>query len=174
MNHVEIYKILQPLIKRVSQVPTVILANQNAPAPIGTYCGVRIETSTKQYGQVIERSRVTDRQTIVTEYYRQLAVDCTLEFYREGALHHAKRLIEFNKLPTVNEVLQRHEMGINWVGEVHNLTTLFNANMEERASMSMTLWYSDPIEDEVNTIESVRVVVENEEERTIAEFDVDV
>lgn len=174
MTNLELFKIFRPLIMKVSRVPEVILSDQNAPAPAGTYCAMQMGSSLRQYGQVIERREVTKDRTIKTKYYRQFEVDCTLNFYRKGSLNHASRIVEFNRLMSIADELKRHKVGVNYIGAVQNLTQLFSANMEERANIRMTLWYSDAIEDEVNTIEQTHIVIENEKERVIAEFDVHV
>lgn len=174
MTNLEMYKIFQPLIKKACGVPHVIYADQNAPAPSGPYCAIQFGTNVRQYAQAVQRRHVTDRRTIVTKYYRQLEVDCMINFYRAGALDYARKLIEFNHLQFVVDVMQRHKMGVRNISAVHNLTELFSGNMEERANVKMVVWYSDPIEDEVNTIEHAKIILETEEEVVLAEFDVDV
>lgn len=172
MTNVELFKIFRPLLMRVTGVPEMILADPNASAPKGTYAAVRIDDSIVQYGQSIQRQVVTDRQSIVTEIERQFRKTIVVDFYREGSVGFATKIAEFQKLPSVMDVLQRNNIGVHHVSNVNNLTTLFAAMMEERANVTIEIWYTSKITDEINTIEHANIIIEDEKDRTLAEFEV--
>lgn len=172
MTKLELFHIFRPILMRVTGVPEIILADPNAPAPSGSYGALRIDDHSRQFGQAIQRQVVTDKQTIITEIDRQLVRSMTINFYRSGAIEYAHKLAEFQKLPSVIDELKRHRAGVDYVGPVQNLTTLFAGKQEERTSVTIDVWHNSVIADEVNTIEKANLIVEDEKARKLAEFDI--
>lgn len=172
MTKLELFHFFRPLLIRVTGVPEIILADPNAPAPQGSYGALRIDDHSRQFGQAIQRQVVTDKKTIVTEIDRQLVRSMTINFYRTGALEYAHKIAEFQKFPSVIDEMKRKRIGVDYVGPVQNLTTLFAGVHEERTSVNIDVWHNSVITDEVNTIEHANLTIEDEKARKIAQFDV--
>ena len=171
MNKIDLFRVLRPIVMRVTGVPECIMADPNAQAPTGSYCAIRTHSHVRKWSEGVQVHKVTDRRTIETTIRQQLVDEATIEFYRDGAIDYAQKLFDARSLPSVTDDLMRHKVGVSEVQPVQNLTTLFNGKQEERASIAFTLFYEHLIHDEVNTIEQVGVVIEDEKERVLAEFD---
>jgi hypothetical protein len=151
----------------------VILADPNAPSPVGEYVSVEPKQSLSQRGQAnIHRATSVTPESVDVDVRAQVMVEVSLNFYRGNARDRAERLLQANKRPDVSAILFKAGLGWNRENGINNLTTLQSNNYEQRAQMSIFLMYetTDPIV--INSIESVEVSVENAKAEVLETFTV--
>ncbi len=168
MTKEELFDAIRPIIIRSTGVPECILASPGAPSPAGLYAVVQPKQTVGQRGQAnISRANVPFQNNISVDVKAQIMVNCSVNFYREGAHDAATRLLQANKRPDNSADLFRAGIGWNRAGPVNNLTALQSDSNEERAQISIYLMYeeTDPIV--INSIESVSVTVENEKSEVL-------
>lgn len=167
MTDVELFQILRPHIMRVSGVPECILADPNAQAPKGEYASVRPTQAVRQRGQA--NIYVSDQpgNLIRTDVRAQIIADCEVNFYRGSALARARSLIECHKRPDVAWDLFRHKIGWGSTEAVNNLTALQASNFEQRAQITIKLWYETSNIVDINNILSASATVADENGQTL-------
>lgn len=172
MTDAEIFQILRPHILRVTGVPECILADPNAPSPRGEYCSVRPRQSVTERGQanIIETDQPNNM--VRTDVRSQIIASCDINFYRGEALRRAELLKECHKRPDVAWDLFRHKIGWGGTEAVNNLTALQSSNWEQRAQITIRLWYETSDTVDINNILSASVTVEDEKARTLQSVDV--
>lgn len=172
MTDKELFQILRPHIIRVTGVPECILADPNAPSPRGEYCSVRPRQHVSERGQanIIETNRPGN--LVRTEVLSQIVASCDVNFYRGEALRRAELLKECHKRPDVAWDLFRHKIGWGGTDSVNNLTALQSSNWEQRAQITIKLWYETSDIVDINNILSVSVTVEDEKQHQLQSVDV--
>ena len=173
MNREQLFDAIRPIIMSVTGVPECILADPDAPAPQGLYASVQPKQTINQRGQAnIKRTNVPFANSVNVDVRAQIIVNCSVNFYRNGAHDAASRILQANKRPDVSEALYRAGLGWNRAGPVNNLSALQSSNIEERAQVSIFLMYetTDPVV--INSIESLQVIVQNESGATLEDFTV--
>lgn len=173
MTNEELFKIIRPIIMRVTGVSACILGDPNAPAPLGSYCAVRPHSHTAQRGQANVTMTDGNDRNIVTSVKAQLKTTLAIDFYRSKAVEYATRLLQFNRLPSVSEEAMRNKIGILGTSSVSNLTKLVSANQEERAHIEVYIWHEGLIADTVNSIEIVEFVLSDDKNRELMRETVD-
>ena len=173
MTDEELYLVLRQIVMQVTGVSMCILADTNQNAPVTDYCAIRPRAAVTERGQANVTTKTdTVNKQVVTTVRQQLIVSADCDFYRGAAIQMAGKLKQANKLPTVSGILTK--AGIGWAdtSSVVNLTALQSNNMEQRAQITIRLFMEEVITDSVNTIESVKVTVQNEEGVTLQSIDV--
>ena len=173
MTSLEIFKILRPILMTVTGVPECIMADPNAQAPLGPYASVRVRQAIRERGQA--NVRITDvpvTRQVRYDVRAQIICDVSVDFYRGAAMEYAEKLKECHKRPDVPWILMRAGLGWGGTDAVNNLTTLQSGNFEQRAQITVRLYYEAVDIVDVNNIERVAAVVEDEKARTIQSVDV--
>lgn len=144
MTNQELYLIMQPIVKTVTGLSTVILADPNAPAPSGEYCAIRPKNSISTRGQAnILKSNATGLN-VTYDVRPQIVCEMLLEFFRGEALSYAELMKQANKRPDISAALYRatpQPIGWQRTGNVINLTALQSDNWEQRAQISIYVMY---------------------------------
>lgn len=173
MTNLELFQLLRPIVMTVTGVPECIMADPNAQAPVGAYASVRVRQAIRERGQ----ANVTISNLPVTRQVRydvraQIICDVSVDFYRGTAMEYAEKLKECHKRPDVPWILMR--AGVGWGGTeaVNNLTALQSGNMEQRAQITVRLYYEAVDIVDVNNIERVSATVENENGALLQSVDV--
>lgn len=173
MTNLELFKILRPIVMTVTGVPECIMADPNAQAPLGDYASIRVRQAIRKRGQAnIKVSDLPATREVRYDIRAQIICDVSVEFWRGNAMEYAEKLKECHKRPDVPWQLYRN--GIGWVGTdaVNNLTALQSANFEQRAQITVRLYYEAVDIVDVNRIEQVSASVENETGTILQSVDV--
>ena len=173
MTSLEIFKILRPVIMTVTGVPECILADPNAIAPTGPYASIRVRQAIRERGQA--NITITDLpvpRQVRYDIRAQIICDVSVEFWRGNAMEYAEKLKECHKRPDVPWILMRAGLGWGSSDAINNLTALQSGNMEQRAQVTVKLYYEAVDIVDVNNIERVVAVTENEKAQTIQSVDV--
>ena len=173
MTSLEIFKILRPILMTVTGVPECIMADPNAQAPTGAYASVRVRQGIRERGQA--NVRITDvpvTRQVRYDVRAQIICDVSVDFYRGAAMEYAEKLKECHKRPDVPWILMRAGLGWGGTDAVNNLTALQSGNFEQRAQITVRLYYEAVDIVDVNNIERVAAVVEDQKARTIQSVDV--
>ena len=169
MNRLDIFTTMEQIVRTITDVPTVILADQldarngDVPAPTGEYASIEPMMSITERGQAnIHRATSLTPQSVDVDARAQIMVECSINFYRGNARDRAQRLLQANKRSDISAILFKAKLGWNRTNAINNLTALQANNHEQRAQLSIFLMYetTDPIV--INSIESVDFSVENE------------
>lgn len=171
MTRLEIFKVLQPIVKLVTGVSTVILADQvdssgvGLPSPAGEYATIEPKQSISERGQAnVYRSLSATQESIDIDVRAQVIVEASVNVFRGvDAVSRVSRLLQCNKRPDVSAALFKNKLGWNRTSAPNNLTRLQSGNPEQRAQIYIYLMYetSNPIT--INTIESVNYSVQYED-----------
>lgn len=170
MTNEELYLIMQPIVKTVTGLSTVILADPNAPAPLDEYCAIRPKNSIEQRGQANIYKSNSGTDSLTWEVRPQIVCEMLLEFFRGEALSYAELMKQANKRPDISQaLLQASPQPIGWqrAGNVINLTALQSDNWEQRAQISIYVLYEliPASVAPINSIERASV--------TVTDFDTD-
>lgn len=162
MTNSEIFTILRPHVIAVTGIPECILADPNGMSPDGSYASLRPRQSIRERGQAnIYLSDIADNK-VRHDIRAQIICDVVLDFFRDGAMEYAENLKQCFKRPDVVWPLWSKGIGIRGVGDVQNLTALQASNFEERANVTMQLYYETSSIVDINNILSASFTVENE------------
>lgn len=173
MTSEEIFAVLRPIVMTVTGVPECILADPNALAPVGPYASIRVRQAIRERGQA--NVKITDlaaTRQVRYDIRAQIICDVSIEFWRGAAMEYAEKLKECHKRPDVPWILLR--AGLGWVGTdaVNNLSALQSGNIEQRAQITLRLYYEALDIVDVNRIEQVSASVQNENGDTLQSVDV--
>lgn len=178
MTDAELFAIIRPIIIKATGVPECILANPNAPSPNGAYATVQIRQSVSQRGQAnIHRKNIVQDGGwigVETTVKAQIIAAMSINFWRGEATMYAELLRECNKLPTVSAMLRAGKIGWGGADAVNNLNALQANNWEQRAQVTVRLWYETTNSDVINAIYSASVAVEKEDGTLIETIDISV
>jgi len=165
MTDAELFAILRPIIL-VTGVPECILANPNAPAPVGAYATIQIRQPVTERGQAniyrANKQQTVDWVGVETDVRSQIVCSCSVNFWRGEATMFAEKIKQINKRPDVSLALFKAKIG--WAGTeaVNNLNAIQSNNWEQRAQMTIKLWYETSNKATINAIYSASLAVENE------------
>lgn len=172
MTNEQIFAILRPIIMRVTGVPQCILADPNEQSPKGAYCSIRPRQSVSERGQAnIYTSNQPDDKTR-TEVRSQVICRCDVNFFRGAAMQYAELLKECHKRPDVAWELFGHKIGWGGTEPINNLTALQASNFEQRAQITLRLYYETSQSVDINNILRVDVVAENEKGQTLQHIEI--
>lgn len=173
MTSLEIFKILRTIVMTVTGVPECIFADPNAKAPLGPYASIRVRQSVKEYGQAHVRTiDLPVTRQVRYDMRTQIICDVNIEFWRGEAMQYAEKLKECHKRPDVPWILFRNRLG--WAGTetINNLTALQSGNFEQRAQITLHLYYEATDIVDVNRIERVTTTVADEKGTQLQSVDV--
>lgn len=174
MNKEDIFNVLRPIVTSVTGVTEVILANPNAPAPTGVYASILPIMNISERGQAIIYHENKTDGTIDRTIKSQLIAECSINFYRGDAHNNAQLLKQADKI--YSNWLSLYNNKIGWVrtSTVNNLNFLQSNNWESRSQISIFLSYESNLNVEnINTIEKVKVIIDNKDSEILADFDVE-
>lgn len=176
MNRLELFQILQPIVKTVTGVPTVILTDQvsssgsGLPSPTGEYATIEPKQSISQRGQAnIHRSNSVTPQSVDVDVRAQIIVEASINVYRGvDAISRVERLLQCNKRPDISAALRAGSLGWQRASAPNNLTRLQSGNPEQRAQVYIYLYYetTDPVT--IDSIESASYEVQYEDGTVVA------
>lgn len=175
MTNNDLFQILRPVIQQLTGLGpgNVVLADQNALAPKGPYCTIRPRQSVRQRGQAnLSVRTIGPLHDVETTVKRQVVCSCSIQFFRGEARQFAELVAEMNKLPSVQMAFLRAKVGWGGASAVNDLTALQSANWEQRAQVTVDLWYETTSADVVNAILSAEVQVQNEKGQVLQALDV--
>lgn len=173
MTSDELYDILQPIVLLVTGVPVCILADPNKPAPAGEYASIRPKVSIGERAQpIVQRSTSATPESVDIAVERQVECSAWVEFYRGEAMDRAGLLKGCNKRSDVSTTLYQNKLGWRSTSAINNLTALQSNNFEQRAQITINLWYTTTDEITINSIESASVEVQYETGETIVTVDI--
>lgn len=173
MTNNEIFAILRPIVMTVTGVPECILADPNAQAPAGPYSSIRVRQAIRERGQANVRTiDLPLTREVRYDIRAQIICDVNIEFWRGNAMEYAEKLKECHKRPDVPWLLYRKGLGWGGTDAVNNLTALQSANFEQRAQITVRLYYEAIDIVDVNRIEQVSASVESETGTVLQSVDV--
>lgn len=167
MNRLEIFNILQPIVKTVTGVSTVILADQvtpdgtGIPSPTGEYVTIEPKQSLTQRGQANQyRTESQTARSVDVDIRAQVIVEASINVFRGvDAISRVSRLQQCHKRPDVLAALFQAGLGWQRVSVPNNLTRLQSGNPEQRAQIYVYLMYETSDIVTINNIESVPLTV---------------
>lgn len=175
MTNLEIFQLLRPIVMTVTGVPECIMADPNAKSPTGAYASIRVRQAIRERGQAnVNITNLPETRQVRYDVRAQIICDVSVDFYRGTAMEYAEKLKECHKRPDVPWILMRAGVGWGGTDAVNNLTALQSGNMEQRAQITVRLYYESVDIVDVNNIERVKATVENEKGQTIQSVDVTV
>jgi hypothetical protein len=161
MTNEQLFQLIRQIILSVTNVPEVILANQNKPAPSGVYCTVEPKKSIRERGQAnIYRNDVVGDK-INVDVRAQVIVEADIQFYRGDPFTETEKLNQCNKRPDISALLFQNGVGWLSASTTLDLTALQSNNFERRASKTITLSYETNNAVEINNILKVPYEFEN-------------
>jgi hypothetical protein len=175
MTDDEIYDVFHEIVGTVTGLTSIIPANDNKPAPSGPYASIRVGAARGQRGHANQRRKNTDLvaspvgdvRDVEHDIIPQLTCDISLNFYRDGAGQYASMMYQANKRPDISALLFRNNIGWRNAGAINDLTALQSKEYEDRAQLTVTIWYEQTEVVTTNAIYTAQVAVENEDGDTI-------
>lgn len=162
MTRLELYMVLYPIVKLATGVPMTIIANDNHGAPDGSYCSIEPFSGIGERGQANQSHTANGALDVNVVIKPQLTVTVSLNFYRDDAKLYASRLKQCNKRPDVQALLRAAGIGWNNTSDVRDLTSLQSGLYEQRAQISVTLWYEESFDTiTINAINEVPLEVQD-------------
>lgn len=173
MTDNEIYDVFHQIITTITGLAGdhVIPADDNQPAPDGAYASIKVGQTRGQRGhanQVLKNtalvtSPIGQVRDVEHDIRPQVTNDISLNFYRAGAGENAGLMYQANKRPDISQIL--FQAGIGWrnASAINDLSFLQSQEMEERAQLTITVWYEQTQKVTTNAIYSATVSVENED-----------
>jgi len=163
MDRIELFRHLSGIVKLATGVPICTPADDNNPAPSGSYASIEPYSNVASRGQAnISTTGVDGGMNVSTIVKRQLLVTASINFYRDNAKLYAAKLIDGNKNPNVSKLLR--DAGIGWsrTSAVNDLDALQSAKIEQRSQISLMFWM-ELVDDPVvyNAINQVELEVQN-------------
>ena len=168
MNTLTVYKALRQIVLKLTGVDECLLADQNTPAPSGTYATIRVAESIRPTSQgEVYRSYNKESRTITERIKYPVIYSATVNFYRGDAQRNASQLINCSRLSTIHDILLRN--GLGWVDTdpVQNLTALQSNEQEQRAVIVIRLVGTQIISETVNTIEAIPSITVEDERKDV-------
>lgn len=163
MTNEDLYRLLRPAVMTASGVPTVIMAAQNAPAPVGPYASVHVRTDIGERGMATQvKTLLPDNETFAHTNTSHQEVTCVVEFYRAGAKEYAAKLLQVDKREDVTWPLFKSGVNIMRTGPVLDLTALQSDQFEERARVDIYLRMDLSQQYDINRIMEASGTVQNE------------
>ncbi|MGS1116020.1 phage neck terminator protein [Castellaniella sp. UC4442_H9] len=163
MTNTDLYKLLRPAVATASGVPMIIMAAQNAPAPVGSYASIHVRTDVAERGMAFKRKTLlSDNQTFEHTIRSQQEVTCVVEFYRAGAKEYAANLLQMDKRDDIVWDLFKVGLNIMRTGPVLDLTALQSDQYEERARVDLYLRMEVASTYDINRIMKASAIVQNE------------
>jgi hypothetical protein len=173
MTELELFALVREIVLLVTGVPTVILADQNAPAPSGPYAAIRPKQSIAERGQAnIVRTVAAGGLTLSESIKAQVVTEVSINFYRTGAHDYAEKMKQADKRSDVFAILYKAGVGWRNSAAINNLTSIQADNWEQRSQISIFLMYEVDQSVTVNTVGSVVIAVENEDADLIEQVEV--
>lgn len=177
MTDDQIYTVFQQIIMDVTGLAgtNVIPADDNHQAPSGAYASIKVGQSRGQRGhanQILKNTALVSSpigmvRDVEHDIRPQVTNDISVNFYRGAAGEYASALFQANKRPDVSQAL--FQAGIGWrnANAINDLTALQSNEMEQRAQITITVWYEQSQKVVTNAIYSTSITVENENNDTI-------
>lgn len=168
MNTLQVYKALRQIVLKLTGVNECLLADQNTPAPSGTYATIRVAESIRPTAKGgVFRYYDKKNRTVTEQIKSPVIYSATVNFYRGDAQRNASRLINCSRLSSVHEILLRN--GLGWVDTdpVQNLTALQSNEQEQRAVIVVRLVGQQIISETVNTIEAIPSITVEDERKNV-------
>lgn len=165
MTNLELFNIMRQIVLNVTGVPEVILANPNAPSPLGEYASIKPKQSIAQRGQAnIHRKTSSTPLSQDEEVRAQIIAECSINFYRGASSRdRVERLLQCNKRSDISGLLFTNGLGWNRAGPINDLDFLQSNNWEQRAQISVFVMYETRDEITINSIESSSYIIEYED-----------
>lgn len=177
MTDDEIYDVFHQIITTVTGLAGdhVIPADDNKKSPDNAYASIKVGQARGQRGHANQYLKNTDLVPSPIGQVRdvshgiraQLTCDISVNFYREGSGFNASLLYQASKRPDISQLL--FQAGIGWRNSnaINDLSALQSKEIEERAQLTITVWYEQSQNVTTNAIYSAAISVENEDGDTI-------
>ena len=152
----EIFLMFKQAIANYDETITCIVADQNAPAPNGTYVAIRVFENYKTLSASIPINKNLPNDLLQTDYIQQVEFTLNIESFRTGAFEVCSHLSRIVDIDSFNFKL--HTLNLGWGGtsEVLNLTALQSTEMEERATIKIKLYGNHTITETSTTIDVLK------------------
>jgi hypothetical protein len=155
----KIFDALYDVITEIGGAGECIMADQNAPAPEGSYASVFFK-SFEAIGAPAPRTITNEDGTFSVAYNQLYGVTVMVDFWRDDALFKASNLLglQYNGFSeSVVKGLREAGICILGVSNVTNLSALQSAQMEPRAQVEISMTYTRDINgsDNAQRIEKV-------------------
>lgn len=169
MDSHTLYLLLAPHIKKVTGVPLVIKAAQNAPAPASSYASVLVKTDITERGHAFKRHELKKDDTATFEFTNtaQLEITCVVEFFRDGAKDYASKLLQIQRREDVIWDLFKNKVNLLRTGRLLDLTELQSNTYEERARVDLFMRAEEISKYDINRIMQVSANVNNEQDNEL-------
>jgi hypothetical protein len=141
MDRIDLFRHLSGIVRLATGVPVCTPADDDKPAPTGSYASIEPYSSIGERGQANQRSTVsTDPLNVDMSFSRQLAVRASINFYRDNAKLYAAKLHQGNKRPDVAGLLRDAGIGWSMTNAVNDLDAIAGGKTEQRAQVYLTFW----------------------------------
>lgn len=143
----KIFDALYDVIIEIGGAGECIMADQNAPAPDGSYASVFFKQFTS-IGAPAPRTITNEDGTFSVKHEQLYGVTVMVDFWRNDALFKASNIIglQYNNFsPSVMQGLRNAGICILGVSNATNLSALQSAQMEPRAQIEISMTYTRDI-----------------------------
>ena len=164
-NQVDLFSVLREIVLKVTNVDHCIKADQNTPAPVGTYATIRVfNDSSKTVMPYLSYRKTLEEngdEVFNSDLNVSLMSKVDINFYRESALQKASMLIGCNHIPSINNIIAKNKIAILEYSNVINTSVLQSSKTEERATMTIHVAFERTYTEKIESIESTSLIVKS-------------
>lgn len=155
MTRLELYAVMNEIVRLATGIPMAILANDNHGSPTGSYCSIEPFAQLDERGQANQDFIANGTDDVDHVIKRQILAEVSFNFYRDDAKRFAMLLKQASKRPDVHLIL--HNAKVGWMGtsNVRDLTALQSGKYEQRSQISVTVSFEEITTITTNAINTV-------------------
>jgi len=162
MNKIEVYTYIQEIIKELTDVDNVIMADPDAASPTTAYCSVFISNTVNNIASpIITDTYIAADEKISINYSSLVKNEIVLNFYGKNSLDNANKIYNSSYMENVKSKSYQKDIYIDSIGSIINLTSLQSSNFEERAKISIFVKYKVIANEIINSIEKFELDIKN-------------
>ena len=157
---------IEARLKELVGAEVIIFANQNAPRPPSPYWTMRLSV-----GRKVGRDQLSQGVTAQGDQTVAGAREITLQVQRigTGSVSAMEDLRDNLSKTSVVEKWFTSKLSVYDMGEVQDLTTLLDAQLEERASLDLFIRFGTKLLDNVGIVETVATAADFDGKVDLAE-----
>lgn len=164
-DEANIFSTLSQILLKITSISKCIKADQNAPAPAGSYATIRVfdncNRTLKPYLDYRNLTNDQGQKILASDLKISLTTKVHINFYRENARENAKRIVGCSYIPSVNEIIAKNKIAILEYSDVINTSMLQSHNTEERATITLNVAFESIYTEETKIIESTKITVKS-------------
>lgn len=169
----QIYQDAANIIEKATGVTEIVIGNDNGPQPNGEYASIMLIRTDNPGIDATKYNSIEGDETKVEEFVTgNLIYDFSVQFYRGDApMDRARELFRYKQTSAGQEYLSTLYVTMHNVTSPRNTDYSIGAKWIERATMELELGASAELTNEVNTIGTITITINNEKTIIITEED---